>query len=106
MGIFVKHGLKDKLEAAGKKCIADSGYTGYPDLVSTFNAVDRKDVRKFKTRVQMRHEQFNGMLKEFRALNGVFRHKEKFGVCFDAVAVICIYRMENGEPLFNAMAGL
>ena len=107
-GLFVKKGLKDKLEAAGKKCIADGIYTGYPKVCSTFNAIDRKDVAKFKSRAQMRHEQFNGLLKEFKILYHAFRHRdmEKFRSCFEAVTVVCIYRMENGEPLFDILAGL
>ena len=54
----------------------------------------------------MRHEQFNGMLKEYESLAGEFRHKDKFAACFEATAIICIYRMENGEPLFDVLAGL
>lgn len=106
-GIFVKQGLKDKLESVGKKCIADGIYTGYPHVCSTFNALDRKDVAKFKSRAQMRHEQFNGMIKEFDCLSRAFRHKkENFAAWFEAVVVVCIYRIENGEPLFNILAGL
>jgi len=107
-GIFKKQGLKDKLVAAGKKCIADGIYTGMEDICSTFNAIDRKDVAHFKSRAQMRHEQFNGLLKEFKVLYHAFRHRDvnKFKMCFEAVTVICIYRIENGEPLFDVLAGL
>lgn len=112
-GIFVEKGLKEKLENCGKKCIADGIYNGHPKVCSTFNAVDRKDVAKFKTRAQMRHEQFNGMIKEFACVRHHFRHgdtgdvlMEKFSLCFEAVAVICIYRMEHGEKLFDILAGL
>jgi hypothetical protein len=48
-GLFVNQGLKEKLEACGKKCIADGIYNGYPHVCSTFNAIDRQDVAKFKS---------------------------------------------------------
>ena len=72
-----------------------------------FNAHDHPAVKEFKSRVQMRHEQFNGMLKEYCALFDQFRHQqEQFKVCFEAIAVLCQYRMENGEPLFDLLAGI
>lgn len=104
---FVDHGLRDKLEAIGRKALGDKGYTGYPNVCSTFNAFDSDAVKKFKSRGQMRHEQFNGMLKEFSSLADQFRHKQaNFDVCFEAACVICQYRMENGEPLFDLLAGV
>jgi len=100
-------GLKEKLSAIGKMALADKAYNGHPKEISTFNAFDCHSVKQFKARAQMRHEQFNGMLKEFSCLHECFRHREqKFAVCFDATAVICQYRMENGEPLFNLLAGI
>lgn len=91
----------------GKKAVGDKGHTGYPDVCGTFNAFDHPTVKEFKSRAQMRHEQFNGMLKEFSTLDDRFRHQqEKFEVCFEAAAVICQCRMENGEPLFDLLAGI
>jgi hypothetical protein len=56
------------------------------------------------------HEQFNGMVKGFKCMSEDFCHKpdkeEKHKVCMEAVCVICLFRMENGEPLFDLMAGL
>jgi len=108
--IFAHFGLKDKLIACGKKALADKIYNGHPNECSTFNAVDSAVVRTFKARTQMRHEQFNGMIKEFGCLSEPFRHKpdklEKHKLCFFAATVICQYRMEHGEPLFDLMAGL
>lgn len=104
---FVDKGLKDKLEAIGKKALGDKGYTGYTNVCSTFNAFDSDAVKKFKSRAQMRHEQFNGMLKEFSSLDNQFRHKQaNFEVCFEAACVVCQYRLENGEPLFDLLAGI
>jgi hypothetical protein len=55
----------------------------------------------------MRHEQLNGMLKGFGCLYQRSRHSDaRFKTCFEAVSVICQYRMEHGEPLFNIMAGM
>jgi hypothetical protein len=58
----------------------------------------------------MRHEQFNGMVKEFKCMSEAFRHKPekltKHQHCFKAVAVICQYRLEHGESLFDLLAGL
>ena len=109
-GIFAEHGLKQKLKSIGKKALADKIYNGHPDECSTFNAVDSEVVSKFKARVQMRHEQFNGMVKEFGCMDTKFRHKpnkvEKHKMCFEATAVLCQYRMEHGEPLFDLLAGL
>ena len=79
----------------------------YSEQCSTFNAFDHPAVKEFKSRAQMRHEQFNGMLKEFSTLVDAFRHEqEKFKVCFEAAAVICQYRMEHGEPLYDILAGI
>ena len=102
-----EHGLRDKLASIGKKAVGDKGYTGYSEQCSTFNAFDEQVVKDFKSRAQMRHEQFNGMLKEFSSLADVFRHEQdKFEVCFEAACVICQCRMEHGEPLFDLLAGI
>jgi len=100
--IFRECGLRDKLRATGKKVIADSGYQGYPDLISRYNSLDSEEVREFKTRARMRHEAFNGMCKVFECLDSEFRHeKEQLQVCFEAVAVIVCYQMEMGSPLYD-----
>jgi DDE superfamily endonuclease len=108
--IFAEKGLKAKLESIGKKALADKIYNGHPNECSTFNAVDSEVVSKFKARAQMRHEQFNGMVKEFKCMANEFRHKpekeKKHKACMEAVCVVCQYRLENGEPLFDLMAGL
>lgn len=105
--IFRNGGPKDKLAAIGKKALADKGYNGHPNECSTFNAMDGPAVKMLKSRAQMRHEQFNGMLKEFSCLDDRFRHKSaKCGTCFEATAVICQHRMDHGEPLFDVLAGV
>jgi len=108
--IFAEFGLKERLSACGKKALADKIYNGHPDECSTFNAVDSTAVRTFKARTQMRHEQLNGMVKEFGVTKTPFWHKpdkmQKHRWCFKAVTVICQYQLEHGEPLFDLLAGL
>ena len=105
---FVNEGLKDKLMAEGKKALGDKIYNGHPNEVSTFNAFDNDRVKALKARAQMRHEKFNGMVKEYESVNVQYRHRtiEKFASCFEAVCVICQYRMDHGEPLYSLLAGI
>ena len=99
--------MRDKLAAIKKKGAGDKAYNGSPNECVTFNAHDHLVVKAFKSRIQMRHEQFNGMLKEYSSLDDRFRHgMEQFKVCFEAACVICQYRMEDGEPLFDLLAGI
>ncbi len=100
--IFKKKGLMAKLKSLGKKAIADSAYSG--DQIAKRNSHDSKAVRKFKSRSLLRQEQFNGRMKVFESLSGRFRHDEdKFKSCFEAIAVICHYEMEFGEPLYDIL---
>lgn len=96
-----RNGLKGKIPA-GKKVIADNGYRGEKEVISTPNAHDPKDVKRFKSRARSRQESFNARLKTFRCLdvrfrNGIAKHK----VVFEAICVICQYQLENGSPLFD-----
>jgi hypothetical protein len=64
--------------------------------------MDLPAVNNFKSRVRLRHESFNGRLKDFKALTDTFRHtREKQGVAVVAVVVIIQYQMDNGKPLFD-----
>lgn len=104
--IFREEGLLAELRKTKKKAIADGGYYAEDlfDVVSTPNNVDEPIVRKFKRRALRRHERFNGMMKEFDCLDERFRHNPaRFADCFEAVAVICQYRLEHGSPLFNIL---
>jgi len=108
--IFAEKGLKEKLAAIGKKVLGDKMCNGHPEECSTFNALDTKPVKIMKARIQMRHEQFNNVVKSFNVMKHAFRHKpnkiEKHKMCFEAATVMCCYRMEHGEPLFDLLAGL
>ena len=102
--IFKSEGLKAKLEATSKRGIADGGYPGHPRLLSTPNNHDAKPVNLFKSRALRRHEKFNGMIKQFDCLKGRFRHSaERFAQCVEAVAVVCQYKLEMGDPLFDVL---
>ncbi|CAB9503257.1 hypothetical protein SEMRO_160_G072231.1 [Seminavis robusta] len=101
-------GLRDKLRATEKKCIADGGYHAKEDndVLSTPNGHDHPSVRKFKSRALKRHENFNSMLKSFKCCDDTHRHGQfRLQECITAVVVICQYQMENGNPLWNIYAG-
>jgi hypothetical protein len=104
LGFFRKYGLLDRLDQLGKKAIGDGGYRGIQKYVSTPNAQDPTSVKKFKSRALNRHETFNKLTKVFEILVGRFRHsKERFGVAFDAVCVLCQYKLENEVPLYDIL---
>lgn len=102
--IFKHKGLKELLREKKKRGIADGGYPGYPDLLSTPNALDSKLIKKFKSRALKRHETFNGMTKNFDCLSVRFRHDvDSFALFFEAVCVICQYRIEHDQPLYDIL---
>lgn len=104
MSVFLERGLKAKLEESNIKAIGDSGYTGYPNLISFPNSEDSEKVKKFKSQALKRHEKFNGMIKTFDCISGHFRHSEKqFKNCFKAVCVICQYLLEMDQPLYDIL---
>eukprot|EP00980_Cylindrotheca_fusiformis_P016649 scaffold4993_cov73-Cylindrotheca_fusiformis.AAC.1 len=102
--VFREKGLLDELQRRGKKAIGDGGYCGEPKYISSYNAFDNKGVRLFKSRALKRHENFNNLIKQFGILNGVFRHsRERFAVAFEAVCILCQYRIENEIPLYDIL---
>ena len=105
MQIFLGAGLRDRLSQLGKKAIGDGIYRGNQDTISYPNTHDSRPVKKFKSRALKRHEAFNGMTKSFQILRQAFRHnvEEKIGIAFEAVAVICQYKIEVEEPLYDIL---
>ena len=103
--IFLGAGLRDRLSQLGKKAIGDGIYRGNQDTISYPNTHDSRPVKKFKSRALKRHEAFNGMTKSFQILRQAFRHnvEEKIGIAFEAVAVICQYKIEVEEPLYDIL---
>jgi hypothetical protein len=104
LSVFLREGLKAKLEATGKKGIGDGSYRGHPRELSTPNSHDSNEVNKFKSCALKRHEKFNGLTNFFYCLSGHFRHSvDRFKSCFEAVRIICQYQMENGSPLYDIL---
>lgn len=103
MTVF-REDLKSKIQP-GEAIIADSGYqTSKADeeFMSTPNTQDRKEVAKFKSIVQCRHETFNGRLKKYASMDNTWRHgKEKHGWALRAVAVTVQYHLRFGGGLFK-----
>jgi hypothetical protein len=99
-----KSGLLQEIKE-GKLLIVDGGYTNEAnaDKLSWPNPQDSKEVQNFKSRARLRHETFNGRLKNFRALRDTFRHgKDKHKLVLTAVAVTVQYQMNNGSPIYTA----
>lgn len=70
-----------------------------------------KNERKQRPIIRGPHENVNGRLKMFNALNVSFHHTEgrdrdrmigKHGMCFGAVAVITQLKLEHREGMYNA----
>jgi hypothetical protein len=100
-GTIFKNGIRDKIPV-GRRAIVDNGYKGEEPKYSKPNPLDSEGLRRFKGRVRSRQECFNSRLKAFQCLKQDFRHgEEKHKMCFEAVAVICQYQLENGSPLFD-----
>lgn len=87
---------------AGKKVIADQGYNGEPQLISTRNILDSQLIREFKSRARARHETFNGRLKTSSVLKNFFRQTlDKHGPIFEAICVIVQFQLNHGGKLFD-----
>ncbi len=86
----------------GKRVIADRGYTGEEEFISTYNDLDPREVAAFKERVCARHETFNKRVKIFNCLTKRFRHGvENHKIAFEAICVLTLLEFEN-SPLFDA----
>ena len=94
-------GLKSRIPP-GKLVIADKGYNGESEVVSTPNDFDTDAVKVFKQRARARQESFNSRIKEFKILSQCFRSKHDLhGIVFEAVCVIAQFSLENGRPLME-----
>jgi hypothetical protein len=92
--------LKPAIEAMrrpGVKCIADGIYGAEPDYVSIKNDFDPDEIKHFKDRVSSRHENFNGLLKNFHCLTEKFSHGlHLHKICFRAVCCLAMFQIESG----------
>jgi hypothetical protein len=86
----------------GKKAIVDNGYKGKDPKYAKPSPLDSAELRKFKGRARSRQECFNARMKNFGCLKQDFRHGvDRHRNCFEAIAVVCQYQLENGSPLFD-----
>jgi hypothetical protein len=81
----------------GRKIIADGIYGAEPDYVSIKNEFDPPEIKNFKDRVSSRHENFNGLLKNFSCLTTKFHHGVDWHkICFRAVCCLVMFQIESG----------
>jgi len=100
--IFRKTNGLESIIPAGCLATADQGYRGDSDKLSLPCSLDPEGVRRFKSRARARQESFNARLKQFKCLSQAFRHHlSKHKCCFEAVAVICQYQLDNGFELYD-----
>jgi muconolactone delta-isomerase len=98
--------LKQKLLQANEKAQADLGYRGEPKTIWKPNDFDSPAIAKLKKDVRARHEHVNKRLKQFGALNRVFRHELcKHKAVFEACAVLTQMAIADGEPLCQVQYG-
>ena len=81
----------------GRKIIADGIYGAEPDYASIKNTFDPQEIKHFKNRVCSRHENCNGLLKNFHFLTKKFHHGlDLQKICFRAVCCLMMFQMESG----------
>lgn len=101
--IFREEGLMDMIPD-GHLAVADKGLRGEPSKVSFPNHLDPEEVAELKRRIRARQETFFARMKAFKSMSERFRHKPvlpKHKACFEAVAVLVQYGIDNGSPLFT-----
>lgn len=83
----------------GERTVADSGYKD-----DRYFILRNKQNKELHKRIMSRHETVNNRMKQFRILNQQFHHNlQKHPMVFKAVANLVQLKIENGEPLFNAL---
>ena len=98
-----REGLR-QLIPEGRFAVGDLGYRGEPANMTYPNALDPEDVAELKRRISARQETFFSRMKSFKVLKVPFRHKpvmQRHKRCFEAVAVLVQYSIDNGSPLFH-----
>lgn len=102
ISVFRKQdGIMEKIPA-GRKLIADRGYNGESDKLSTPSPHDTAHVRAYQSRARARHETFNNRIKAFGMLKNTFRSDISYHkIGFEAICVLVQYDLENGHPLYQ-----
>jgi len=90
----------------GKRLIADKGYNGEPETLSTPNDFDSVKLKTFKKRARAHQETLNGRLKRFKVLENCFRHGTEDNMIFHkrvfySCLIICQFEIETEAPLFE-----
>ena len=78
--------------------VADSIYTGWRAI--TRNGRNNRH-QKMMSDVRARHETVNSRFKRFAVLRADFRHGERHGTVFFAIATICQIEIKMEAPLFE-----
>jgi hypothetical protein len=88
----------DSMRIPGRKFIADGIYGAEPDYVSIKNDFDPQELKHFKNGVSSRHENFNGLLKNYACLvTKKFHHGlDWHEICFRAVCSLVMFQIESG----------
>lgn len=101
----LKEALKEFMEETGVtvRGIADKGYRGEPDYLSTRNELDPEEIAEFKNRACARQETFNRLLKLFKCLRDPFRHGIEFHeVATKSIVVLTLHQLNSGaKSLFD-----
>jgi hypothetical protein len=86
----------------GERVEADDGYRGHADKIKCpKNDANPTKNLAMQGRARVRHETFNGRLKNWGILSQVFRHHISLhGDDFRTCAVLMQLAIDNGEPLF------
>ena len=93
-----------KLIILNNKDIDGNNYVAHHENISTANAHNSRQTKLFKSRELKWHEAFNIMINIFIILGHNFWHStSKSAKTFEFVAVICTYKIESAETLFNIL---
>jgi DDE superfamily endonuclease len=102
IAVFRKPGGLGDMIPPGRKVIADKGYRGEPDKISTPNPHDSVTAELYKRRARARHETFNKQIKAFKILGEQFRHELScHKIAFEAVCVLIQYDIELETTLLE-----
>ena len=102
--VIFRMGMKGLLDD-GERVECDKGYRGeFPKKAKPphpFYDYDPK-IKKMKKRLAARHETVNSRIKQFKSMNGLFRHNYKMhSSCFRCIVVCVQLFIEHGDTLFD-----
>jgi hypothetical protein len=87
----------------GEKVVADRGFRGEPNFVTTKDNCESPAAREKVNRLLARHESANKHFKDWKILSEKFRHDiKRHRTAFFAVAAMVQIELKTGYPLFDA----